>query len=201
MKTINKGIIRTAGTGVLSLVIGWNGIALAQESPPRAEEKNTQPFDGNLKNTIPEDATHKGAKAGPSDFISRESMDKFIDSLGEVSRDTAIPKKEASSGVRTVLDLRIPLIDQECDITISHQMLKLAYAYYASFPNSDVELRRAAEQISRLSDKDLSAVSPQCKKNLRGFAFSILKVFLGSEWSPSDTQRVKDAVDEKKSEK
>lgn len=122
-------------------------------------------------------------------FVDPNSNTKFLESLGSVSRQTAISKDESTTGIKAVLDLRIPMIEKDCDMAVSHQFLKLGYAVHANFPKAEFELRRTSEEISRKTDKEFSAISPTCKKTIRGFAFAILKIYLGSEWNPSDEKK------------
>jgi hypothetical protein len=124
-------------------------------------------------------------------FVDPNSNTKFLESLGSVSRQTAISKDESTTGIKAVLDLRIPMIEKDCDMAVSHQFLKLGYAVHANFPKAEFELRRTSEEISRKTDKEFSAISASCKKTIRGFAFAILKIYLGSEWNPSDDRKQK----------
>lgn len=147
------------------------------------------PQDGSLNAGSASESSKSEDQGSLKSFVDSENVDKFIDSLGSVSRDTAIPRRDALRGLKTTLDVRIPMIDRDCDIAVSHQVMKLGYAFYANFAGADLELRRTAEALSRKTDKEFTAVSPKCKAALRGFAFSVLKIYLGSSWAPDEPQK------------
>ena len=126
-------------------------------------------------------------------FVSPKKIDDFVDSLGSISRKSA--GDGGPKAIKSVLDLRLPMIDRACDVTVSHEMIKLGYAYYANFNGADEQLRRVAEAITNRSDGDFRGVTPSCKAALRGFSYAVLKVHLGADWTDADEQKVQRIIE------
>ena len=133
------------------------------------------------------------AEKRPS-FINDKRWNGFLDSLSSTSRETGKGGADASRSLKTVLDLRLPLIDEKCDITVSHELIKLGYAYYAKIPGAEAEIRSTADALVKKKDLDYRGVTPKCRAALKGFGIAVLRVYLGADWSVEDERRLDKAV-------
>ncbi len=124
-------------------------------------------------------------------LINKEKTDDFIRSLDALGRDTAIKDKDVKSGIRTVLDIKLPVIDTDCDIVVSHELLKIGYGVQANLAGSEKLLRSVAENLYEKTSRQLKGITPQCHKALRSFSTSVLKIYLGSDWSGDEPTKVK----------
>lgn len=136
----------------------------------------------------------KDSQRASTKIISAETTRQFLDSLQKTTRDTGGSKPRQQRALKAVLDVRLPRIENKCDLKISHELFKVGYATQADHPGAVEQLKDIAESIDRMTKQELRAVTPGCRAELRGFGTSVLRVYLGENWQSSDEQRLKKAL-------
>lgn len=129
-------------------------------------------------------------KEPPKDLnvFNQKDAQSLIDSLTTTSRQTSVSVSSQKRAISAVFKNRLGQIDQNCEVTISYQILKAAYAVKTDQPEALGALRYLAEGINQLTSNQLKGVSPRCRSELKGLSASILRVYLGSEWRSGDEQ-------------
>lgn len=175
----------------------------AQTSEPE-RQASTVPVEAQAASVAPAPAASDPIKATELDpslvnakkgagFVDKIRADSFINSLTSTSRDTGKTKTATKNGLRMVLDIRLPIIFESCDLAINHEMLRLAYAYVTDLPGAENQLKSVADAIVRKKGDDIQGVSPNCRAALKGFSIAVLRVYLGGEWNERDEEKLQNA--------
>lgn len=108
----------------------------------------------------------------------------LMETVNQVIRETAPSANSVVSGLRSALDVRLPLVFESCDMSISHEILRVAYGVVTEAPDSVSTLRQIASDFSRRDMSEFKGVTPDCATALKGFGVAVTRVYLGSKWEP-----------------
>ena len=165
------------------------------------QENKTDPSEAKQITPVVETSAEAGKPVEPeavadkkgASFVDKTRTDTFLNSLTTTTRDTGKSKSFTKNGLKMVLDIRLPIIFESCDLAINHEMLRLAYAYVAEFPGAENQLKATADAIVRKKGNDIQGVSPNCRAALKGFSIAVLRVYLGGEWDEKDEEKLQNA--------
>ena len=190
----------TVGGAVFSQAGSSSADSAASENPRQDSRAGAavtaapSPSDGYSIPPPPELNSGQGTKP-TSGFVNSEHLKRFINDLSTTSRQTSNQGSKIQGAVKRVLDLRLPMIDRECDIDTSHEFIKLGYAYYADFPGAEAQLRSTADTLVNKKMQEIRSVTPKCRVALRGFAVAVMQVYYGVDWSNDEEQNLRRAAD------
>jgi hypothetical protein len=107
---------------------------------------------------------------------------EILNAVNTVVRDTGAGENTAAKGLRSALDVRLPLVLESCDLKIGHEILRIAYGVVTEAPDSSKVLRDLASDFARREMEDFKGVAPDCATALKGFGVAVTKVYLGDKW-------------------
>ena len=104
-----------------------------------------------------------------------------METVNKVVRETASSANSVVGGLRSALDVRLPLVLESCDMSISHEILRVAYGVVTEAPDSVSTLREIASDFSRREMSEFKGVTPDCAVALKGLGVAVTRVYLGSK--------------------
>jgi hypothetical protein len=125
--------------------------------------------------------TSAPVKEIPPVFEKARASD-LINSVNSVVRETAQNQTETMKGLRSALDVRLPIVLNQCDIKISHEILRVAYGVVTDAPEASKTLRELSSDFSGREISDFKGVSRDCAAALKGLGVAVTKFYLGDKW-------------------
>jgi hypothetical protein len=126
-----------------------------------------------------EQGTRQDAEGAPP----APRANKLIESLSSLSRETDKSEPQIKRELSQALSDGLPLVDAFCDRTIAIEYYRLAFLFMTDSPGAAEDLREVSQKVYRLGADGLVGVPADCAKEVRGLSFSVLRVFLGSNWA------------------
>lgn len=131
------------------------------------------------------EATVDGATPNKSKWQSTEDIEQLLKSLDNVGRKVdEIEPSLLRKQVLNMLDVKLPLVEKNCDRAISYPLLKLSYNYARGVEGAESDLVTFASKLQSVGQNKVAfrGVSGACSIELKSLATSIIKVYRGSSY-------------------
>lgn len=179
---MNKGRQILSKTGAVIMLTG-----LTMVMPPpvaRAEGATSLGAGSGQRVDVPKVETAPNPARESKPVFDSSRAPALMETVNKVVRETASSANSVVGGLRSALDVRLPLVLESCDMSISHEILRVAYGVVTEAPDSVSTLREIASDFSRREMSEFKGVTPDCAAALKGLGVAVTRVYLGSKWEP-----------------
>ena len=155
---------------LLAMMVSWSACL------PAADDKGVGTLSGDAK------------KSGPSSekemapIFDKKRAESIVTTINTVVRDTGASQGETTKGLRSALDVRLPIVLSECDVKVSHEILRIAYGVVTDAPESVRVLREISSDFARRDADEFKGVGRSCAAALKGLGVAVTKIYLGDGW-------------------
>lgn len=157
---------------LLAVIICWSHYSSAAND----DQGSVRPTDTTKKITVAPDK-----EIAP--IFDKKRAESIISAVNTVVRETGVSQGETTKGLRSALDVRLPIVLSDCDVKISHEILRIAYGVATDAPESVRVLREISSDFARRNTEEFKGVGRSCAAALKGLGVAVTRVYLGDGWS------------------